>query len=29
MQANRTQFRAVDEYRYWDDVVIADAYIGP
>ena len=29
MQANRTQFLAVDEYRYWDDVIIADAYIGP
>ena len=29
MQANRTNFMPVDEYRYWDDVIIADAYVGP
>ncbi len=29
MQSNRTNFLPVDEYRFWDDIVIADAYIGP
>jgi hypothetical protein len=31
MQANRTgpKTNIVDEDRYWDDVVIADAYVGP
>jgi hypothetical protein len=29
-QANRYYATEVtDEYRYWDDVIIADAYIGP
>jgi hypothetical protein len=29
-QANRYVFPdIVDEYRYWDDVVVGDAYIGP
>ena len=28
-QVDRAQFLPVDEYRYWDDVIVADAYIGP
>jgi hypothetical protein len=28
-QTNRYNYQAIDEYRYWDDVIIADAYIGP
>ena len=28
-QTNRTHSEAIDEYRYWDDVTIADGYIGP
>lgn len=28
-QVNSTSTGAVDEYRYWDDVVVADAYVGP
>ena len=28
-QTNRYNYQAIDEYRFWDDVIIADAYIGP
>jgi hypothetical protein len=28
-QADRQNYNAVDEYRYWDDVVISQSYIGP
>jgi len=28
-QADRLNFLPVDEFRYWDDVIVADAYIGP
>ena len=28
-QTERSNFTPVNEYRYWDDVVIGDAYIGP
>jgi hypothetical protein len=28
-QADRTNYDVVDEYRYWDDVKISRAYIGP
>jgi hypothetical protein len=28
-QTNRYNYMAVDELRYWDDIVIDDAYIGP
>lgn len=28
-QVDRDVYRAVDEYRYWDDVVINNSYVGP
>ena len=28
-QADRDLWRPVEEYRYWDDIVIGDAYVGP
>jgi len=28
-QANRFNYDVIDEYRYWDDVVISNSYIGP
>jgi hypothetical protein len=28
-QTNRGNYDVVDEYRYWDDVVISQSYIGP
>jgi hypothetical protein len=28
-QADRINWDPVDEYRFWDDIVLADAYIGP
>lgn len=28
-QADRLGYRVIDEERYWDDVVVGDAYIGP
>jgi hypothetical protein len=28
-QTNRGSYMVVDEYRYWDDVVISTSYIGP
>jgi hypothetical protein len=28
-QVDRLNFKPVDEFRYWDDVIVADAYIGP
>jgi hypothetical protein len=28
-QADRGNYAVVDEYRYWDDVVISQSYIGP
>jgi hypothetical protein len=28
-QADRVNFQAVDEFRYWDNIAIADVFIGP
>jgi hypothetical protein len=28
-QADRLNYDAIDEERYWDDVVVGDAYVGP
>jgi hypothetical protein len=28
-QADRLNYIVIDEERYWDDVVVADAYVGP
>ncbi len=28
-QADRTNFNFVDEFRFWDGIVVADAYVGP
>jgi hypothetical protein len=28
-QADRQNYDVVDEERYWDDVVVGDAYVGP
>ncbi len=28
-QANRYEYRVMNEYRYWDDIVISTGYIGP
>jgi hypothetical protein len=28
-QVDRTNWNPVDEYRYWDDIVLSTSYVGP